>query len=118
MRFLSVPCRLRLTRIGLCLVLVFIGSGCQVGHSWFQMDSNSSTPFFGLDLTPRYKTTQLTPPDDEITPDGRSPIRTAAHRPQSAGGWKRLQLPSLSDITGGEEETELSLTGPEMPFSR
>jgi len=39
-------------------------SGCELGHSFFHMDSNSPNPFFGFDLVPRRKATSFAPPRD------------------------------------------------------
>lgn len=35
-------------------------SGCQIGRTFFQMDSNSSAPFMGLDLLPKRDRTSPT----------------------------------------------------------
>ena len=35
------------------LLLSLIASGCAVDRKFFQMDSNSGVPFFGIDLIPR-----------------------------------------------------------------
>lgn len=42
-------------------------SGCELGHSFFHMDSNSPNPFFGFDLVPRRKTTSFAPPRGDGT---------------------------------------------------
>jgi len=34
--------------------LLMTSSGCQLSRSFFQMDSNSRVPFFGVDLTPKW----------------------------------------------------------------
>ncbi|MFG0336071.1 MAG: hypothetical protein ACF8TS_22155 [Maioricimonas sp. JB049] len=42
--------RRRAAGLLLCLTILLWGTGCQVGRTYFQMDSNSSGPFFGFDL--------------------------------------------------------------------
>lgn len=53
---------LRLTRVLCILMLIFCTqSGCQgLGNKWFQMDSNSRSPFFGLEFYTK-KDRQATP---------------------------------------------------------
>lgn len=34
----------------LCVLMLSCSTGCQLGRTYFQMDSNSSGPFFGFDL--------------------------------------------------------------------
>jgi len=48
-------CRLCILVIASCLL-----SGCEIGRTMFQMDSNSGQPFFGVDLL-RSKTAQARP---------------------------------------------------------
>ena len=38
----------------LLLTTLFASSGCQLNRSFFQMDSNSRVPFFGVDLKPKW----------------------------------------------------------------
>ena len=52
-------------------------SGCQVRRTWFQMDSNSPVPFFGIDLLPR-RSAQLQDRSPDLTVDG---ARLATDRP-------------------------------------
>lgn len=47
----SVP---RAAVLGLLVTLGVAGSGCQHSRSFFQMDSNSRVPFFGMDFTPSW----------------------------------------------------------------
>jgi hypothetical protein len=43
----------RTARSGLLLAaVVLLAPGCQLNRSFFQMDSNSRVPFFGVDLAP------------------------------------------------------------------
>ncbi|MBX3443144.1 MAG: hypothetical protein KF774_12130 [Planctomyces sp.] len=44
------------------LVLVVACSGCEVGRTMFQMDSNSQSPFFGVDLLPSRRSASVVPP--------------------------------------------------------
>ena len=44
----------------LCVCLTCCG--CEIGRQHFQMNSNSPTPFFGIDLMPRRKTTSIVSP--------------------------------------------------------
>jgi hypothetical protein len=39
-----------------CLLLLALTSGCEIGSTMFQMDSNSGQPFFGVDLLRSRKT--------------------------------------------------------------
>ena len=49
--------RLVITALGL------LSAGCEVDRSFFHMDSNSPSPFFGFDLVPRRRSSAaLTPP--------------------------------------------------------
>ncbi len=56
--------RLPLRSVLLLGFLAIASSGCELGNSFFHMDSNSPSPFFGFDLIPRRKTTSLAPPRD------------------------------------------------------
>lgn len=43
--------------------LALASAGCEVDRSFFHMDSNSPSPFFGFDLIPRRRSSAaLTPP--------------------------------------------------------
>ncbi len=44
-----------------CLACVVV-SGCELARPNFQMNSNSPTPFFGIDLIPRRSTTSIAKP--------------------------------------------------------
>lgn len=46
-------------------------SGCQLNRSFFQMDSNSRVPFFGVDLAPKW-------PKRESAVDGVSRLQSEA----------------------------------------
>jgi hypothetical protein len=99
-------------------------SGCQVGRSWFHMDSNSGTPFFGFDLLP-HRTTQLTEPETkdpaESTLGGtaKTTVRPATDKAATSTTLtKELHLPRVPKFLGGETEEELSFTGPDAAFVR
>jgi hypothetical protein len=70
-------CRLRHTARRLLLAAaLLITSGCQLNRSFFQMDSNSRVPFFGVDLAPSL-------PRRSSSVDGVSRLQSAtAHRSQ------------------------------------
>jgi len=52
------------------MIALLFGSGCEIGRTMFQMDSNSGSPFLGVDLLPSRKTTALpkNQRDAETTP--------------------------------------------------
>lgn len=100
--------------LGICLCSL---TGCQVGRTWFQMDSNSPMPFFGFDLLPR-RTVELTPPGEEdasvpVSAAGPSRIQQVSDRFFDTG--RELKLPHVS-LRGDEESVTFS--GPQPVFSR
>lgn len=104
----------RLCLLATCLVPL---TGCQVGRTWFQMDSNAPMPFFGFDLLPR-RTVELTPPSTENvawgTPES-SPARIHQVSDRFVGEGRELKLPHISSRS---DEEEVSVTGPKPVFSR
>ena len=68
-------------------------SGCEVGRQHFQMNSNSPTPFFGIDLLPRRKTTSIvSPPTGQQLASADAvagEIETAAETPARRRFWQR-----------------------------
>lgn len=105
------------------LLLLLATSGCEVGRSWFSMSSDSSMPWFGVDLMPRRRTSQVFPrPDHEQ--DATREVATKA--PQRDGQrrtperiWTReLHLPVIPVLFDHGQEEELSFNGPTGPFSR
>ena len=42
----------RCLQVGLCGILLFSLSGCEIGRSFFHFDSDSRTPSFGINLIP------------------------------------------------------------------
>lgn len=105
-------------RYGMLLLFACLFSGCQVGRSWFHMDSNSGMPFFGLDLLPRRETT--------LNIDPRRPERRQAPaeeleqiRPASEKRVQPVELPRLTEVLGGEDEdVSLTIDGPPAEFIR
>ena len=64
---MSAPRRSRPVRLTLSLLVVaplaLTSAGCELDRSFFHMDSNSPSPFFGFDLVPRRRSSaSLTPP--------------------------------------------------------
>ncbi|WP_437204321.1 hypothetical protein [Planctomicrobium sp. SH664] len=110
---------------GVCL-LAGVGafSGCEVGRTWGTMNSNSPMPFLGVDLLPRRKTSQLTPPqvhdrNSQNVPSDPNVKQVVDRRPQSGPRSRPLQLQSVTQLLqGASQEEELSFTGPQSTFSR
>lgn len=73
------------------IVSLLFGSGCEIGRTMFQMDSNSGSPFLGVDLLPSRKTTaapkKKSEPNAEIvpvaenTPGPQKPVKLASNPP-------------------------------------
>jgi len=86
-------------------------SGCQVGKTWFQMDSNSGSPFFGLDLMPRRKTTQLTPsnPAHSAPINAQSQVQPVSQRKSRSfkPRGRTIELPRFALPFGSSRESEL-----------
>ncbi|TWT58654.1 hypothetical protein KOR42_20360 [Thalassoglobus neptunius] len=99
-------------------------SGCTVGHTWFQMNSNSPMPFFGFDLLPRRSTSAKVDPSQthfvKNTETKRAATSTvssgvASNSPDNSTG--KLRLRRISDFLTGSREEEIDLTGPQYPFA-
>lgn len=111
----GLPCRLLLA--SLFVLTISWASGCQVGRSWFHMDSNSGIPFFGVDLLPSRKTSQNV---DGHQPDGRLVMGEAPGEVRSANG-RRVQpvkLSPLPRLRGEEDESVVEVQGPPAEFAR
>jgi hypothetical protein len=108
----------------LLLLLIASASGCEVGRSWFSMSSDSPSPWFGFDLLPRRKTTNLTlpRPGDDGSPRERTAkpaLYQASDRSTTGRTFsKELHLPPVSAFFDSEEDVEISFTGPKSTFSR
>lgn len=113
----------KFTRFTLLLLLVSSASGCEIGRSWFSMNSDSPMPFFGFDLMPRRRTTELTVP----RPGERGTASSGAARPIQPTAdrhWtgqqssRELHLLPASQTKSGQEGADLSLSGPSGYFLR
>jgi len=105
------------------LFLLIASSGCEVGHSWFSMSSDSPMPWFGFDLMPRRKTTQVLPShrrDSSATYEvATRPFRNDSKGNGSERVWsKELHLPSIPVCFDSRDEERISFTGPTGPFTR
>lgn len=80
-------------RLRVVLALCVSFSGCEFGRSHFQMNSNSPTPFFGIDLLPRRKTTSIaTPPVGQQMASAAAvsgEIHTVDETPSRPRFWQR-----------------------------
>jgi hypothetical protein len=63
-------CRLCVYVVASCLL-----SGCEIGSTMFQMDSNSGRPFFGVNLLPARKTAQVEATAKPTSPSSLSHLR-------------------------------------------
>lgn len=79
-----------------CLLVSACGlSGCELGRSHFQMNSNSPSPFFGIDLMPRRSTTSVDPQSKTRTVEaGGSPVQSVAESKPRTPFWKSFGLQS------------------------
>lgn len=82
--FVAFHSPLRLVVLGVCLLC-----GCELDRPSFQMNSNSPTPFFGIDLLPRRRTTSLTRPSelDRVASSERQPRRLEREGKATSVGW-------------------------------
>ena len=84
----TAPSRL-LVVLAMCASL----GGCEFGRSHFQMNSNSPTPFFGIDLIPRRKTTSIvTPLTGQQLASAEAvagEVETASETPSHRRFWQR-----------------------------
>ncbi|MGE0375450.1 MAG: hypothetical protein AB7I48_16400 [Planctomycetaceae bacterium] len=91
----------------LMVSLGFGCSGCQVGRTFFQMDSNSPVPFFGMDLLPQRNKKSATDGvsrfQSEAEPANDAPIALSESQspPRASRGWGRLlgQPPQTETLT-------------------
>jgi hypothetical protein len=110
-------------RCGLLLILLSV-SGCEMGRSWFNMSSNSPMPWFGFELVPKRRTSQLTVPqpgdrDFQTRGADRAVTQAVSQQAPKERRWSHeLRLPSVSPFFDGQNDEELSFTGPTSAFSR
>jgi hypothetical protein len=108
----------------LMMLLAMSASGCEVGRSWFSMSSDSPSPWFGFDLLPRRRTTELTLPQnrDALSPRERTAKPAIYHvsdrGPKERILSKELHLPPVPAFFDTDEKVEISFTGPKSAFSR
>ncbi len=102
----------------LCVCLTC--SGCEIGRQHFQMNSNSPSPFFGIDLMPRRKTTSIVSP-----PTGRQlasadavagEMDTVAEAPARRRFWQRNA--KSVDSAPATTVIPLSKLNPDQPIDR
>lgn len=116
--------RHRLLTLSLLFLITMNGVGCEVGRSWFSMSSDSPMPWFGVDLLPRRKTTQIFPHREDPTQSTRTVATRSVPKEQrgprtSERVWsKELHLPSIPAFFDDNQVEELSFEGPTGPFSR
>ena len=113
----------RMTAVSRMLVVVAacsVVSGCELGRSTFQMNSNSPMPFFGFDLLPRRKTTSIVSPQAgqqvasaESVPSG---IETTSDTPSLRRFWQRNSKPV--DRQQSSIVLPLSKPNPDQPIDR
>ncbi len=81
-----------------CLLLLALMTGCEIGSTMFQMDSNSGQPFFGVDLLRSRKTAATArpaqPTKTALVTQVRNTPRTSA-QPVVAVAAPQAAQPSL-----------------------
>lgn len=97
-----------------------MAAGCELDRPNFQMNSNSPTPFFGIDLLPRRKTTSLVRPrpDDaaRTTPLGTSVVSPVDDTPRIGRYLK--QTAKWNDQNARTIVLPLTKADPEQPIDR
>lgn len=101
-------------------LLVLASSGCQMGRKWFQIDSNSQTPYFGLELMPRSTSLVVPSTTAEGAPrvDGKAFADLTKGQSSPTAESAPIKLPRISLFPAGERAEDVSLTGPQPVFSR
>lgn len=111
------PTFVRWSAVWLACLMV---SGCELNRPNFQMNSNSPTPFFGIDVLPRRRTTSLvTPLPNEyatVVEDGTSEVTPVENSP----GIGRFLKQSFKWNDQHERTIVLPLTrtNPDQPLDR
>ncbi|QDU39816.1 hypothetical protein Mal4_41640 [Maioricimonas rarisocia] len=119
--------RRRATGLVLCVLMLLCGSGCQLGRTYFQMDSNSSGPFFGFDLLslPRSasvneadeegRTVSLEAPPVNETPERRWPLWPGRDRAGEIQPVQHIPVPR-TDRGPYARETIVAVETPDEEF--
>jgi hypothetical protein len=109
-----------LSRLLATLAVCATCSGCEIGRQHFQMNSNSPTPFFGIDLMPRRKTTSIMSPSTDrqlASADAvDAEIETAAETPARRRFWQRNA--KSVDSAPATLVLPLSKPNPDQPLDR
>jgi len=106
------------------LISLLASPGCEIGSRWFSMSSDSPMPWFGVDLLPRRKTTQIMPHRRDLDAATRAVATKQLSResfrqnPPDKVWFRELHLPSIPAYFDQDIEEELSFRGPSGPFSR
>ncbi len=104
------------------LALLLFTPGCEIGRSWFSMSSDSPSPWLGIDLLPKRRTSQVTPHPttrDSMTGAAKAGVHSVENRASSGVPFsKELHLPSIPAFFDGDPVEELSFRGPEGAFAR
>ena len=108
---------LDLTRLLVLLAVIASLPGCTIGRKWFQIDSNSRTPGFGLELRAENSTsTQETPEPEADTPV----IEPAEYQVEPTGkrfrDWFRLGRREKTVPLSPTDETVLDRPNVAVPF--
>jgi len=117
----KLPCAaFRIHALVVAGLLALPSSGCQMGRKWFQMDSNSQTPYFGLELTPRSTSLVVPSTKTEGAPrvDGKAFADLTKGQSSPSSESTPIKLPRISLFPAGERVEDVSLTGPQPVFSR
>lgn len=75
------------------VIALALCSGCEVGRTMFQMDSNSGSPFMGIDLLPSRKTSSIRrAPQQETLPVKNATAQTPVQLADAAPVRKEASL--------------------------
>ena len=98
------------------IVLACLFSGCEVGRTMFQMDSNSGQPFFGVDLlrarsaaAPKRKS----PGDDSVVTQVRNAPKSTAAPPMVLASAKVPEASLLERLKLKRSPERIALSLPE-----
>ncbi len=94
--------------LSLLVCVCLTSCGCEIGRSWFTMSSDSPTPFMGIDLLPRRKTSQLAPAKagEHFPTMTHTEVQQVANkeRPSLTERVKEIRLPSLPSVLKRDKE--------------